>query len=114
MSPLTTHALDTSCGKPAVGLELSLYKIQSDDTSTLMATRTCDGDGRVKNLVDEQNEWQPGVYRIRFQSEKYFQSQGKDCFYPYCDVTFTILSPTNHYHVPLLLSPFGYTTYRGS
>jgi len=112
-SPLTTHALDTSTGCPAVGLQLSLFRQSSDGSEVELKKATCDQDGRVKSFVDP-SDWIPATYRIRFMSGRYFKEQGKDYFYPHCDVTFIVKDTSTHYHVPLLLSPFGFTTYRGS
>lgn len=78
-----------------------------------MKDATCNDNGRVSNLIDPAS-WRPGVYRIRFFTEQYFVAAKTECFYPYCDVTFFVKETDSHYHVPLLLSPFGFSTYRGS
>lgn len=105
MSTLSTHVLDTSLGRPAGGVGLVL----SGDAGLLVEAVT-DADGRVGELG---GELVPGTYTIRFDSGGYFAERGTDGFYPEVLVTFTI-SGARHVHVPLLLSPFGYSTYRGS
>ena len=109
MWSLTTHALDTSKGTPATGLMITLYK---DEDKELLTTR-CNQDGRVSNMCEGET-WTAGVYKIRFFTKDYFTGQGKECFYPHCDVTFEVSDASAHYHVPLLVSPYGYSTYRGS
>lgn len=112
-SPLTTHALNTSTGTPASGLQLNLYRIMADGTEVEIAKASCDDNGRVTNLLKE-DDWHASDYRIRFFTRDYFATYGQNCFYPHCDITFTVSDISVHYHVPLLVSPFGYTTYRGS
>ncbi|CAN8076501.1 unnamed protein product [Agarophyton chilense] len=113
-SPLTTHALDTSLGKPAAGLEVVLLRIWSENEATLITSKVCDKDGRVNDMMSDSQLWIPGTYRLRFATGKYYDRQGQKSFYPHVDVTFNIENLSEHYHVPLLLSPFGYSTYRGS
>lgn len=109
--PLTTHVLDTSTGAPAEGMRLELFDGASD--GRCIAERVCNADGRVARLLPG-DVIQPGVYRIRFYTAEYFAKRGGKCFYPHCDIVFEVEDPTSHYHVPLILSPFGYSTYRGS
>lgn len=73
-----------------------------------------DSDGRCPNLLPEDHNLEPGIYRLYFDTQEYFESQKLKCFYPNVPVTFEIEDVSQHYHVPLLLSPFGYSTYRGS
>lgn len=112
--PLTTHVLDTSSGKPASGLRLELYD-RSTDPPQLITSKVTSADGRVERIVDSAS-LQVGTYTLRFYSDDYFRLQDKKCFYPYCDVTFHVDDECSaqHLHVPLLLSPYGYSTYRGS
>lgn len=112
-SPLTTHVLDTSRGEPAHGLALTVYRLNGDD-EVVVSNGACDSNGRVSSLVCDQSMWDTGLYKIRFNTADYFTSKGDECFYPYCDITFIVKDIKAHYHVPLLISPFGYTTYRGS
>lgn len=110
-STITTHILDTSRGQPAAGLSVSL-SMGSDGGWTEIAAATADGDGRVANLLPDDLSRTAGVCRLRFETADYFGRHGTGTFYPYVDVVF-VLDEGGHYHVPLLVSPFGYATYRG-
>jgi 5-hydroxyisourate hydrolase len=110
MSQITTHVLDTSEGKPAGGIAVVLERL-SDSQWMTIAHGTTDNDGRVKNLLAGRAE--SGTYRLSFEVSGYFRLQHKKSFYPSVKIEF-IISDDTHYHVPLLLSPFGYSTYRGS
>ena len=112
MSPITTHALDTRSGRPAAGLPISLSKREGADWSTIASGVTND-DGRIADLL-EPGSLTPGVYQMRFDTGAYHQAQGVEGFYPEALITFEIKETSEHYHIPLLLSPFGYSTYRGS
>ena len=101
MSGITTHVLDTSRGRPGAGIDIQLWRGEE----LLRETRT-DADGRAR--MAETIE--PGTYRIVFKIGTYFD----ECFYPEAAVTFEVRDAAQHYHVPLLVSPFGYSTYRGS
>ena len=109
MSGITTHVLDTSLGKPAEGIRV---KLQYD--GAVVGSGITDGDGRVRDLVAEKTPLQEGVYRLTFLVGEYFEATGRDAFYPEIVVNFRISAGSGNYHVPLLLSPFGYSTYRGS
>jgi 5-hydroxyisourate hydrolase len=111
-SPITTHVLDTAKGQPAVGLPLSLHMKQGT-TWNVVTEQTTNEDGRVASLI-EPSAFKSGTYRMVFDTQSYFASLGCDSFYPVVQVEFTITDTDQHYHVPLLLSPFGYSTYRGS
>jgi 5-hydroxyisourate hydrolase len=113
MSPITTHVLDTSTGKPGAGIAVSLeYK---DGTGWQnIASGTTDGDGRLRGLIGDGGEFQVGEYRLTFEVGEYFGSQGVECFFPSVTLSFVVKDVGQHYHVPLLVSPFGYSTYRGS
>ncbi len=108
---ISTHILDVSRGKPAQGVEVNLDLQEGPDWKPL-AKGTTDADGRVKPLLEAVPG--PGSYRIRFDVGLYFEGQGFDCFYETVSVEFVVKDAAEHYHVPLLLSPFGYSTYRGS
>lgn len=112
MSGITTHVLDTSAGRPAEGVAVTL-EAEGDAGWQELASRRTDADGRVADLLPG-DELAPGRHRIRFELGPYFGARGLEAFYPYAEVVFTVRDPGDHYHVPLLLSPFGYTTYRGS
>jgi 5-hydroxyisourate hydrolase len=105
MTTLSTHVLDTTLGRPAVGVRITL---EGDDGQ--LARAETDIDGRAADLG---GALAPGTYRLRFDSGGYFTGRGIDGFYPEVLVTFRV-SGAGHVHVPLLLSPFGYSTYRGS
>jgi 5-hydroxyisourate hydrolase len=112
MKSISTHVLDISRGRPAQGVPVTVEKKDGDVYSRLEAGRT-DADGRVKELVPE-GKLTTGTYRITFDTASYFTAQGVEGFYPEASVVFTIRDAEAHYHVPLLLSAFGYSTYRGS
>jgi 5-hydroxyisourate hydrolase len=112
MSAITTHVLDVSRGRPAWGITVVLERVGSPE-STLLAKATTDAEGRVKAFTPTPS-LQPGTYRLTFDVGAYFMAAGIDAFYPRVVVEFDVRDVTRHYHVPLLLSPFGYSTYRGS
>ena len=112
MSALTTHVLDTSLGRPARDVAVTLARRESDAWIELGRGRT-DADGRCR-LLPQGVALQASVYRLRFDTAAYFEARGVPAFYPEVDVVFEVREPAQHHHVPLLLSPFGYSTYRGS
>jgi 5-hydroxyisourate hydrolase len=116
MSRLSTHVLDVALGQPARGVAVRLDLLPSADAgggTVILATTTTDDDGRVGDLL-EGAPLAAGVYRLTFQTGRYFAATGRPSFYPRVQVTFEVTAPEQHHHVPLLLSPFGYSTYRGS
>jgi len=114
MSGITTHVLDTSAGRPAEGVAVRLERREGEDGEWReLAVGRTDADGRVPDLLSGE-ALEPARYRIRVEVGPYFAARGVHAFYPYAEVVFTVREPGGHYHVPLLLSPFGYTTYRGS
>jgi 5-hydroxyisourate hydrolase len=104
MSLVTTHVLDAAAGRPAAGIPVRL-----ETAGTVLAAAETDADGRVRDLGPARLE--PGVYRLVFDTGHYL---GPDGFFPEIAVAFRITDPQAHHHVPVLLSPFSYTTYRGS
>jgi len=112
MSGITTHVLDTARGRPAAGVAVSLAWKTGDGWTELASGRT-DTDGRVADLLPARVKDAAGTYRLRFDIGAYFAAQGAAPLFPYVDVVFDIRD-AGRYHVPLLVSPFGYTTYRGS
>jgi 5-hydroxyisourate hydrolase len=110
-SQVTTHVLDTASGRPAAGVAVGLYA-HDDDTWRLLATGTTDADGRIKDLGPA--ELPAGTYRLNFGTGRYYQGRGTETFFPEVDLVFAVNVTGEHYHVPLLLSPFAYSTYRGS
>jgi len=111
-SPITTHVLNTSTGRPAAGMHVVLALQEESGSWRELARGVTDGDGRITDLLKEAID--RGVYRLTFYVREYFQLQEQPAFYPEVSVVFEIHDPDQHYHVPLLLSAFGYSTYRGS
>ncbi len=109
MSTLSTHVLDTALGKPAAGILVTLQQ----DRIVVQKAQT-DADGRIAAFTDAGASLRPGTYQLRFAVAEYWMAAGRASFYPEIVITFMIGTDTEHYHVPLLLSPFGYSTYRGS
>jgi 5-hydroxyisourate hydrolase len=110
MSQLTTHILDTTKGRPAAGVTVALYKGAADENLAIGITNA---DGRIPDLLPAEQRLAPGIYRLQFLTNDYFERQGVAYFYPFVDIWFTV-TDNSHYHVPLLLNPFGFSTYRGS
>lgn len=105
MSTVSTHVLDTALGKPAAEIALTLAR-----GGNVIASGTTDADGRFR----DPGAHEPGNYQLTFAVGAYFDAAGRDSFYGEVVIRFRITSASEHYHVPLLLSPFGYSTYRGS
>lgn len=112
MSPITAHVLDTALGRPAQNLGLRLDVFERDQWRTL-TSRVTNQDGRVTDLLPE-GALTRGRYRMVFETAAYHRAVGQPVFYPEVAIVFEIEAATEHYHIPLLLSPFGYSTYRGS
>lgn len=113
MSAITTHILDLAGGRPARGVDVTLARADTEGWQEL-AVRQTDADGRVGDLLDEDAPLVAGTYRLRFAVGEAAARRGEESFFPYADVVFAVRDADAHYHVPLLLSPFGYSTYRGS
>jgi len=113
MSAITTHVLDTARGRPAAGIRVALDQMDAEQTWKPVAQGATDADGRVRTLMPAGIPAVPGTYRLVFETAAYYGAQGVEVFYPLVVVTFTV-GEEPHYHVPLLLSPFGYSTYRGT
>ena len=111
VSHVTTHILDTAAGRPAAGVAVELYARDGGAWSRI-GTGITDADGRVKELGPERLD--SGEYRLQFATGPYFAGIGQDTFFPEVSLTFTVDAAEAHYHVPLLLSPFAFSTYRGS
>jgi 5-hydroxyisourate hydrolase len=110
---ITTHILDTSRGRPAVGVHVVLERIDGDRV-TVLGRGTTDAEGRLRTLLPEGFAPAPGIHRLRFATGAYFEGLGIEAFHPGVEVVFTLRRPEEHHHVPLLIAPHGYTTYRGS
>ena len=113
MSPITTHILDTARGCPAAGVSVYLEAQNAAGEWQRIGEGTTDADGRNKGLM-EPGRLTAGVYRISFDTAGYYRAIGGTSFYPEVQIAFEVRAADEHYHVPLLLSPFGYSTYRGS
>lgn len=111
MSAVTTHVLDAARGRPAAGVAVTL-EAASGPQWTQLAESTTNSDGRIGELGPQRLD--PGEYRLTFATGDYFDALGTESFYPRVQINFRITDPEQHYHVPLLLSPFSYSTYRGS
>lgn len=107
---ITTHVLDTTHGRPAEGVEVQLFKMVDGKWEFLAGGLTNDN-GRLPPMLPEL---EAGVYKLVFKTADYFARSNTKGFYPYIPIIFDIADPASHYHVPLLLSPYGYSTYRGS
>src|SRR4051812_17037448 len=112
MSSLTTHVLDTSIGKPAEGIAVVLEYFESNEWKNIGKGIT-NSDGRINNLLSEDARLKEGIFRLVFETSGYFSKQNKKTFYPSVTIEFSV-TDQSHYHVPLLLNPFGFSTYRGS
>ena len=108
MSFISAHVLDAGAGVPAAGVEIVL----ADAAGEMLGAAVTDDDGRVSDLGPDALD--PGTYRVSFATGAYFAASERDTFFPSVIVEFTVVAGERHYHVPLLLSPYSYTTYRGS
>jgi 5-hydroxyisourate hydrolase len=114
MSAITTHVLDVSIGRPAAGVLVMLDRqTKNGDWETLGGQKT-DSDGRARELLPDGDPLTTAVHRLTFDVGPYFSDRQVNAFYQEVTITFTVKDASQHYHVPLLLSPFGYSTYRGS
>jgi len=125
--PITCHVLDVSLGRPAEGVEVNIqihHKGQRNvDIFSPFAHGVTDADGRCLNLLPprgsdearlQNKQVGAGTYKIVFKPKEYFEKTGRKCFYPWVEITFEIENPEEHHHIPLLISPYAFTTYRGS
>jgi 5-hydroxyisourate hydrolase len=110
---ITTHVLDTSRGRPAQGVAIVLRRITGDAAVEVGRGHT-DADGRLRTLTPAGAAVATGTYQLTFDTGDYFRAHGVTAFYPTVTIDFVVDAPGEHYHVPLLLNPFGYSTYRGS
>jgi 5-hydroxyisourate hydrolase len=110
---ISTHILDTALGRPATGVPVTLAR-QIDGAWLSITDAITDTDGRCKYLLPETQSLQPGTYRVHFDTATYYQHQQLQGLYPYVEIVFEVTNNELHYHIPLLLTANGYTTYRGS
>ena len=109
---ITTHVLDTAAGRPGRGIAIALDRHDAGTWHGVGAGAT-DDDGRLRTLTPA-GPVEPGVYRLTFYTGAYFAARGQPAFFPVVEIQFAVSDGAQHHHVPLLLSPFGYSTYRGS
>lgn len=114
MSGITTHVLDQSTGRPARGVRVKLEIHAGARGWVALTERATGDDGRVRDFIAAGSPLDAGRYRLTFDTGAYFRARGVPAFYPEVAIAFEVADPAEHHHVPLLLSPFGYSTYRGS
>lgn len=114
MSAITTHILDVSLGIPGVGIPVTLERNTHSAGWQAIAEGITDTDGRLNDLLSIKEAFLPGHYRLIYETGPYFLLRNVECFFPQVTVSFVVRDTAEHYHVPLLLSPFAYSTYRGS
>ncbi|XP_037538439.1 5-hydroxyisourate hydrolase b [Nematolebias whitei] len=113
-SPLSTHVLNTSDGVPGAKMALSLHHLDSKLMIwSMIGVGITNEEGRCPDLIS-QEAFTPGMYKLRFETGSYWESLGQVSIYPYVEVVFTIRDPSQKFHLPLLMSRFSYSTYRGS
>jgi len=114
MKRISTHVLDTTRGKPASGVPVTLECLNSSGKWSTVSSAQTDQDGRCGQLLPDKQIFREGVYRLRFDTATYFAACGQQGIYPVVEIMFHVPEGEAHFHIPLLLSPNGYTTYRGS
>lgn len=112
MTGITTHVLDTNRGRAAAGVAVRLERLHAANDWRPVARGATDAEGRLRTLLTDVPV--PGAYRLAFDTAAYFRAHNTSAFYPEVLITFEVVEGEPHYHVPLLLSPFGYSTYRGT
>lgn len=110
---LSVHILNQQTGLPSPGVTVTLEKQQQDKWTPIASGKT-DHDGRIKSLYPEDQDMQPGVYKVAFKTADYFHGKKLDSFFPEIPVLFTVTRTNEKLHIPLLLSQYGYSTYKGS
>jgi 5-hydroxyisourate hydrolase len=111
---ISTHILDTALGQPAAEVYLSLAHMNQQEQWVTLSENKTDADGRCRQLLPEGIALAAGVYRVRFETAAYYEAQRLSGLYPYVEIAFEVRDIEQHYHIPLLLTANGYTTYRGS
>jgi 5-hydroxyisourate hydrolase len=110
---ISTHILDTALGRPAADVPVSLARRLQEQWIVISEEKT-DADGRARQLLPEETRLEAGLYRVRFETASYYEAQCLCGLYPYVEIAFEVRDAEQHYHIPLLLTANGYTTYRGS
>ncbi len=108
---VSTHVLDIMRGTPAAGLEVALFRREPDGDWREIGSAQTDADGRVRSMTDDELE--AGEYRLAFATRPYFERSGLSAFYPEISVVFNLDDPSSNLHLPVLLTAFGYSTYKG-
>ena len=114
MMRISTHVLDIAQGQPATNIPVRLERQENTGAWRVLGSSHTDQDGRCAQLLPENEALLPGVYRLGFDTASYFGARKLDGMYPLVEITFHVRNGEEHFHIPLLLSPNGYTTYRGS
>lgn len=112
-NPLSVHVLDQSHGQPAPGITVTL-EVKENNTWRMLSKGITDEKGRIPGLFPEKQTFKAGIYRVNFETGAFFKQQKVQTFFPEIPVIFEVKATQTHYHIPLLLSPFGYSTYRGN
>lgn len=114
MTRISTHVLDISRGQPAAGVAVQLERREERNSWRMLASGRTDQDGRCAELLPTDETLSPGEYRLTFETQSYFDTVNILGLYPSVEITFRVREEQRHFHLPLLLSPNGYTTYRGT
>jgi len=114
MTGISTHVLDTARGIPTKGMPVRLERQESHEQWRTIGSSHTDQDGRCRQLLADGEQLSPGTYRLVFDTATYHSSQGVEALYPFVNIIFTVRKGETWFHLPLLLNPYGYTTYRGS
>ena len=114
MKRISTHVLDVAQGQPARDVAVRLEKREASGNWVALGSARTDADGRCTRLLPSEHALSGGLYRLSFDTASYYRAQNVDGFYPVVEVTFQVQEGESQFHIPLLLSPHGYTTYRGS
>jgi len=113
MSGISTHVLDLTLGRPAAGVMVRLER-ESGGVWQRLSEQPTDVDGRIRSALPADTAVEIGRYRLGFETGSYFRAQGTSCLHPYVEIAFEVADPAQNYHVPLLVTPHSYSTYRGS
>ena len=114
MKRISTHVLDVAQGKPAKDVAVRLDRRESSGSWIVLSSSRTDGDGRCGQLLPENDTLRAGLYRLSFDAATYHLTEKVEGLYPVVEITFQVREGESQFHIPLLLSPYGYTTYRGS
>ncbi|MBE9123107.1 hydroxyisourate hydrolase [Tychonema sp. LEGE 07199] len=109
---LSTHILDVSIGQPATQVPIELYQLDKNDVWRTVSKKETDSNGRIKDFLPTNSD-NKGTYKLKFDTKSYFNQKRTESLYPFVEIVFEI-KDNSHYHIPLTLSPYGYSTYRGS